>query len=96
MPHLLLEGKADRYQHFLASTANANLVAVSDDFQFRIQSIEGPSLLIRHVSTHGQVSNHGELPDAFFALMLNYHPGGYSSTGPLSDSAPQAQPCTGT
>jgi len=88
VPHLLLEGKADRYQHFLASTANANLVAVSDDFQFRIQSIEGPSLLIRHVSTHGQVSNHGELPDAFFALMLNYHPGGYSSTGPLSDSAP--------
>ena len=88
MPHLLLEGKADRYQHFLASTANANLVAASDDFQFRIQSIEGPSLLIRHVSTHGQVSNHGELPDAFFALMLSYHPGSYSSTGPLSDSTP--------
>lgn len=85
MPHLLLEGKADRYQHFLSSASNANLVAVSDDFHFRIQSVEGPSLLIRHVSTHGQVTNHGELSDAFFALMLSYHPGGYSSTGPLSN-----------
>ena len=88
MPHLQLEGKADRYQHFLASTANSNLVAVFDDFHFRIQSIEGPSLLIRHVSTHGQVSNHGELTNAFFALMLSYHPGGFSCTDPLSDSSP--------
>jgi AraC-like DNA-binding protein len=88
VPHLQLEGKADRYQHFLASTANSNLVAVSDDFHFRIQSIEGPSLLIRHVSTHGQVSNYSELTNAFFALILSYHPGGFSCTDPLSDSAP--------
>ncbi|MEA5413646.1 helix-turn-helix domain-containing protein [Synechococcus sp. BA-132 BA5] len=88
MPHLLLEGKADRYQQFLTSAAQSNLVDVSDDFHFRIQTIESPTLLLRHVRTFGQATNHGELPDAFFALMLSFHPGGFSSTGPLSDSGP--------
>jgi AraC-like DNA-binding protein len=61
-------------------------VDVSDDFHFRIQSIESPTLLLRHVSTHGQATNRGELPDAFFALMLSFHPGGYSSVEPLTNS----------
>lgn len=91
MPHLLLEGKADLYEHFLSSTANANLVAITDDFHFQIQTLEGPTLLLRHVSTHGQATNHGELSDAFYALMLSHRPGGYSSRTPLNSSAPVGQ-----
>ena len=83
----LLEGKADHYEQFLSSTANANLVDISDDFHFRIQSLESPTLLLRHVSTHGHATNHGELSDAFHALMLSYRPGGFSSDATLSDSA---------
>ncbi len=91
MQHLLLEGKADRYQQFLSSAAQSNLVDISDDFHFRIQTIESPTLLVRHVSTYGQATNQGELSDAFFALMLSFHPGGFSSTGPLSDAGPHPQ-----
>lgn len=88
MPHLLLEGKADRYASFLTSKAKASLEEASEDFHFQIRTTESPGLLLRYVSTHGQASNHCELPDAFFALMLSFNPGGYSSTTPLSDSSP--------
>ena len=88
MPHQLLEGKADTYQHFLSSEAKISLVEFSDDFHFRIQTIESPTLLVRHISTYGQATNQGELSDAFFALMLSFHPGGYSSTDPLSNAGP--------
>jgi AraC-like DNA-binding protein len=87
VPHLLLEGKADRYASFLTSKGGASLEKVSEDFHFQIRSIESPGLLLRDVSTHGQASNQSELPDAFFALMLSLNPGGYSSTTPLSDSS---------
>lgn len=88
MPHLLLEGKADLYASFLTSKAKASLEKASEDFHFQIRTTESPGLLLRYVSTHGQASNHSELPDAFFALMLSFNPGGYSSTTPLSDSSP--------
>ena len=88
MPYLLLEGKADRYASFLTSKAKASLEKASEDFHFQIRTTESPGLLLRYVSTHGQASNHRELPDAFFALMLSFNPGGYSSTTPLSDSSP--------
>ena len=88
MPHLLLEGKADRYASFLSSKAKARLEKTSEDFHFQIRTTESPGLLLRYVSTHGQASNHRELPDAFFALMLSFNPGGYSSTAPSSDSSP--------
>lgn len=88
MPHLLLEGKADRYASFLSSKTKARLEKTSEDFHFQIRTTESPGLLLRYVSTHGQASNHLELPDAFFALMLSFNPGGYSSTTPLSDSSP--------
>jgi AraC-like DNA-binding protein len=88
LPHLLLEGKADRYEQFLSSSGKINLVDISDDFHFRIQTLEGPTILLRHVSTHGQVISHGELSDAFFALMLSYRPGGFSSSAPLGVSGP--------
>jgi len=92
VPHLLLEGKADLYEQFLASAANANLLDISEDFHFRIQTIEGPPLLLRHVCTHGQTTNHGELSDAFYALMLSYPPGEFSSVAPLAPpgSRPEA------
>jgi AraC-like DNA-binding protein len=88
VPHLLLEGKADRYASFLTTKAKASLEEASEDFHFQIRTTESPGLLLRYVSTHGQASNHSELPDAFFALMLSFNPGGYSSTTPLSDSSP--------
>ena len=88
MKYLLLEGKADLYEHFLSSTANATLVAITDDFHFKIRTLEGPTLLLRHVSTHGHATNHGELCDAFYALMLSHRPGGYSSRTPLNNSSP--------
>ena len=88
MPHLLLEGKADRYASFLTAKAKASLEKASEDFHFQIRTTESPGLLLRYVSTHGQASNHRELPDAFFALMLSFNPGGYSSTTPLSGSSP--------
>lgn len=84
----MLEGKADRYASFLTSKAKASLEKASEDFHFQIRTTESPGLLLRYVSTHGQASNHRELPDAFFALMLSFNPGGYSSTAPLSDSSP--------
>ena len=88
MTYLLLEGKADLYEHFLSSTANATLVAITDDFHFKIRTLEGPTLLLRHVSTHGQATNHGELGDAFYALMLSHRQGGYSSRTPLNNGSP--------
>ena len=86
MPHLLLEGNAENYQNFLSSAPNATLVDASEDFYFQIQSIEGPTLQLRHVSTYGQATNHGELPEAFMALMLSFRPGSYSSTSPLNET----------
>ena len=86
MPHLLLEGNAESYQNFLSSAPNATLVDPSEDFYFQIQSIEGPTLQLRHVSTQGQATNHGELPEAFMALMLSFRPGSYSSTSPLNET----------
>ena len=86
MPHLLLEGNAESYQNFLSSAPNATLVDASEDFYFQIQSIEGPTLQLRHVSTYGQATNHGELPEAFMALMLSFRPGSYSSTSPLNET----------
>lgn len=85
MPYLLLEGMADRYEHFLSAAANASLLKISEDFHFEIQTIEGPALLLRHVRTHGQASNDGELGDAFYALMLSYPPGDFSSAEPLAE-----------
>lgn len=89
MPYLLLEGTADRYRLFLTADANANLLNASDNFHFRIRTIEGPTLLLRHVRTRGQASNDGELGDAFYALMLSYPPGEFSSTDPLSEPGRQ-------
>jgi AraC-like DNA-binding protein len=85
MPYLL-EGTADRYEHFLNAVTNYNLVAISDDFHFRIQTSEYPGLQLRHVRTHGSVSNQGTLNDAFFALMLSYPPGQFSSRSPLGEA----------
>lgn len=85
MPYLLLEGKADHYEHFLTAATNTNLSDISEDFHFQIRAIEGPTLLVRHVRTYGQASNHGELSDAFYALMLSYPPGEFSSVAPLAD-----------
>ena len=91
MPHLLLEGNAESYQNFLSSAPNATLVDPSEDFYFQIQSIEGPTLQLRHVSTQGQATNHGELPEAFMALMLSFRPGSYSSTSPLGEIDPLSE-----
>ena len=91
MPHLLLEGNAENYQNFLSSAPNATLVDASEDFYFQIQTIEGPTLQLRHVSTYGQATNHGELPEAFMALMLSFRPGSYSSTSPLGEIDPLSE-----
>lgn len=91
MPHLLLEGNAESYQNFLSSAPNATLVDASEDFYFQIQTIEAPALQLRHVSTHGQATNHGELPEAFMALMLSFRPGSYSSTSPLGETDPLSE-----
>jgi len=76
---------ADHYENFLTAAANANLVEISERFHFQIQTIEGPTLLLRHVRTHGAATNHGELSDAFYALMLSYPPGEFSSVAPLAE-----------
>lgn len=94
MPYLQLEGKADLYEHFLSSAAKANLVDISEDFHFRIQTIEGPPLLLREVRVNGKATNHGELSDAFYALMLSYPPGEFSSVAPLAQ--PGRQPLSPT
>jgi AraC-like DNA-binding protein len=86
VPHLLLEGNAESYQNFLSSAPKATLVDASEDFYFQIQTIEGPALQLRHVSTYGQATNHGELPEAFMALMLSFRPGSYSRTSPLNET----------
>ena len=91
MPHLLLEGNAENYQNFLSSAPNATLVDASEDFYFQIQTTEGPTLQLRHVSTYGQATNHGELPEAFMALMLSFRPGSYSSTSPLGEIDPLSE-----
>ena len=88
MPHVLLEGNAESYQNFLSSAPKATLVDVSEDFYFRIKTIEAPALQLRHVSTHGEATNHGELSDAFMAMMLSFRPGSYSSTSPLGEANP--------
>ena len=91
MPHLLLEGNAESYQNFLSSAPKATLVDASEDFYFQIQTIEAPTLQLRHVSTYGQATNHGELPEAFMALMLSFRPGSYSSTSPLGEIDPLSE-----
>ena len=90
-PYQRLEGTVEQYQQFLAGVNQSRLINISDDFSFQIRTIQTPSLILRDVITHGQVSNRAECGDAFFGLMLSHGPGAFSTSSPLP--CPDPEPC---